>query len=785
MTEKQEERLWPLRIAGKAGAFYNKKYNSSGRKAKAMRKKWILTLLLEAALLLVLAACGQRVELQSTSAALGDYYGARHTVLPCDAEMYCAAIGTDGAVYYVTDLLAGEDTEECALFRLPPEGKAAPLEAFFALKEELRRQAAELWAVEAMTAGEDGTLLLGVRLSCRKETAQGETEEWLEMRLLLVDENGALLAQTTLPEEFLLNSDTQLVRNAAGQTVVSDTCMLLTLDPACGLIRREDRPVTYLSLTADGGVAALSEAPGGESWEVRLVEPATGALSAPQTLPAMQEGAIWQCRFYPGAGGYDLLCAADLSLYGCRLGGEGQSGEGRLLLSWLNCDVEGSGLKALRAVGERDYACVSYSSALGADSAVLTWQETDPAAGQTLLTMACREMPATVGRMILKYNRSSPNTRIVVQDYGVLQDGGVDRLTVDLSAGRLPDLFCTAGIDLQPLIDKDYLEDLWPYIDGDAQLGREALVQPLFDAMSVRDRLYAVTDGFTLETALALPKLVGEEPGWTLAEFRRAYEGMEHRRSLAGRANREAVLEDIIALYAQSFIDWQKGKASFDSAAFAELLEYAALYPAEQVSYAETRTWLAEGEQLFLRRQIWAPGQAASNTCSSFGGQAVTWIGLPGLGGSGSAFHPSTPLAMSAACKEKDAAWSFLRMLLLPEHQDYYSYWKRGAGGSYFMPTNQMVFDDMLREAMQAPEGRHYRVGGPYGDMIEVQPWTQEQADAFRRLLEETTVVYRQESAIEGILRDEIGRFFAGQQDAETAAAAIQDRVMLCIRERN
>ncbi len=69
--------------------------------------------------------------------------------------------------------------------------------------------------------------------------------------------------------------------------------------------------------------------------------------------------------------------------------------------------------------------------------------------------------------------------------------------------------------------------------------------------------------------------------------------------------------------------------------------------------------------------------------------------------------------------------------------------------------------------------------------MIEVQPWTQEQADAFRRLLEETTVVYRQESAIEGILRDEIGRFFAGQQDAETAAGAIQDRVMLCIRERN
>lgn len=71
------------------------------------------------------------------------------------------------------------------------------------------------------------------------------------------------------------------------------------------------------------------------------------------------------------------------------------------------------------------------------------------------------------------------------------------------------------------------------------------------------------------------------------------------------------------------------------------------------------------------------------------------------------------------------------------------------------------------------------------GNEVLRQPMTQQQADDLWNYLETITVVWRQEENLSAILKEEISRFLAGQQDAGAAANATQSRVQLYLDERN
>lgn len=47
----------------------------------------------------------------------------------------------------------------------------------------------------------------------------------------------------------------------------------------------------------------------------------------------------------------------------------------------------------------------------------------------------------------------------------------MDRLTMEIAAGKIPDLFYTAILPINRYAGKGILEDLWPYIEKDAELG--------------------------------------------------------------------------------------------------------------------------------------------------------------------------------------------------------------------------------------------------------------------------------------------------------------------------
>ena len=63
-------------------------------------------------------------------------------------------------------------------------------------------------------------------------------------------------------------------------------------------------------------------------------------------------------------------------------------------------------------------------------------------------------------------------------EYNTASDSnaGLQKLNTEIVAGMVPDILCTDGIPLKQYAAKGVLEDLWPFIDNDPELGRDKLM---------------------------------------------------------------------------------------------------------------------------------------------------------------------------------------------------------------------------------------------------------------------------------------------------------------------
>lgn len=779
-----------------------------------MRKLRSISALLLALLLVVsLAACGQtdvpgqtddpatpsRQPGQSASAGQNSssntHYNAVHTLVSTDIFPDAACV-QDGVFYFIADMLQPNgQVLGNYLMRLDPEtGKSEKIEQFETQRTQFFRESKMSFTIQQLAAGEDGILALVAQCSeilpgksntvINGEEVQENTANY--PLLLAVQTDGTVLWTTKLAENISDFFTTELVRDAAGYTyLLSYTGELKIVDPEGTLVLSLTDCGRRLALLADGRAVTLRSTAAKDAWTVLLPDMTSGQAKTLGSIPVSQASGDYDALFIPGSDGYDLYCAGSMSLYGLKLSETETPVEAKQVISWLNCDVDGTGLMALASTGDGSFLAMVNGVSQTPVAVALQAQETDPNEEKIVLTMACRELPSSVSAAVRKFNQKSTEYRIEIQDYGAASVDGIDRLTTDLNAGNIPDLFCTDGIDLQAMISGGWLANLWPYIDADEVLTRDSLVESLFNAMSVDGGLYTVTGGFTLKTTLALAAIVGNEPGWTLEEMQQIASSVPQLETLGGTYyTRETAMEDILQYYSQQFIDREAGTASFDSAEFVELLEYVYSLPAEKKQSGTSD--LLEGRRLFVSAEIYDLLSSRFTQIRNTGHNDITvWKGFPGIAGSGSIFCPETPMAMAANGKHKEAAWAFLRTVLLPENQGYDHFWDGKSEDYNSLPSNRSVFDAMVQEMCQQPKELISSARNGNGESVQVTGWSEAEAEAFNQLIENTVTVAQPEGPVSAILRDEISRYIGGQQDARAAASAIQNRVQLYLAEQS
>ena len=791
-------------------------------------------LLLALTLTLGLAACGKDKD-NGTEQLTGKVYVPEFLDFNLDVEYISGGCATGDAVYLMgsksqereeTDPATGEILyyydEIYSLYRIPLDGSdPVKLEAYqpTALPEGTEGNV----GVESITAADDGTIWLtehvGVYTFDLPENFNPENddkwnyhtyEESIIRRQL--DASGNEIGRVDISDlagklgvEYVYAN---LFDRAGNLYAVTETEIIM-LDPQLNKIFSvacEDM-MGSPTLLSNGRLGLLNyiydEEKETGAWTMKTVDPEAQDWGEEYTLPENAYNA------YPGGGEYLFYYQNGDSIYGYKAG----AAEGEKIFSWIDSDINRSNMEFFSFLPDGRVVVVTrewQSDNSKVELAIMTATDRSQLPEKTTLTYATMYLGYDVRSQIIEFNKTSDKYRIEVRDYSEFataedSSAGLTRLNTEIVAGNVPDMLETGSIPLRQYAAKGLLEDLWPFIEGDTDIGgRAGVMEHVLNAAEQDGKLYEIFTNFAIRTVAGPKNIVGDRMSWTLADLQEALAKMPEGCAIFGQTDTKTdMLSNVMAQNADSFVDWSTGQCRFDSEDFKALLAFCNSFPAEydwensQDEWEDPYTRIISGKQMLTSvyfSQLRWDFLENDGLFKSQGGAA--FIGYPREdGGVGSSFTTNGGVAMSAACKDKEGAWSFMRTRLLSQSTDEESarYWSN-------FPVNKADFDKMVEEAMTVQYEQDEN-GQPLldenGQPIEIkETWwisddlqleqgavTQEQYDRFMALYNATDSVYYFDEAIYDIVADMAGAYFAGDRSLDDTAAQIQSRVTLYVNE--
>ena len=493
---------------------------------------------------------------------------------------------------------------------------------------------------------------------------------------------------------------------------------------------------------------------------------------------------------HDGGGAY-CVCYVDSS---CIWGVGPEGGEPEQLASLINCGLDENDLQAMFIDDEGCINCLFYDNDDGsAHLARLKLVDATELPETTVLRLACFYLSEEIRRAVLDFNRSNSGVRIEVADYAqyVTEDdysAGLTKLNVEILSGNVPDLFASDGLPIAQYGARGLLYDMYELIDSDPELSRESFFENILDAFATDGKLYTITPSFRIMSLVGNADAVGPETGWTLEEMRSVIESQpEIQYVLDASMSRQSMLQQMLTLNLGRYVDWETGECSFDSEDFVELLEFCAALPEGGGSGGGTPALVASGKQLLATFRV-ADFQEYQLYEAMFVGK-LAFKGYPSAERAGNIAEPMYgSLSISASCKDVDAAWSFVRRLLLEDSYD------TDGGDIFGYPLNRAAYAAAEAAAME----KHYTTDPETGEQVEepVSSWswdalyvdiyamTEEEAQALRELIASVKYSMSYDETIMNMIAEESAAFFEGGKNAADTAALIQDRVTTYVNEQ-
>lgn len=529
---------------------------------------------------------------------------------------------------------------------------------------------------------------------------------------------------------------------------------------------------------------------------------------------------------YLGNENYDYFFNTSTGLFGAHVA----TGKSEPILNWLDSDIDSSTVRGVQILDEETVLCLTMTYGdEGNQSELVTLKKTDASTlpEEKVLTMACLYTNYTVKRDVLAFNKSNNGTRIRVVDYSEYNTGedwnaGLTKLNVEITSGNVPDIFLLNGeLPVERYAAKGILTDLTPFVEK--EFGKDSLVEPFVNTLRSEDgKLYELYSHFTLETAIALKKAVGDRTSWNVSELLEAYKNLPEGATIMDKYTaKDSVLYSCILRNLSHFVNWETGECRFDTPEFIDLLKFTDYFPLEIdwdnpeiyendvvvspsaiAEETEDTDPLTTGQQLMRNLYCYDLCGFRGETFYRYGDD-LAFIGLPTYEGNGASFNSSgIGFAISESCKEKDAAWNFLKKYMTAEYQ---------TEDSYSLPTNKKAFDTLVereRTPLFPQEGEEpwipedlfytYSEGATNADgkkeipktytwinnhNVPVYAMTDAEYNAFMDILNNTTSFSRYDANITTIIQEETEAFFQGQKTAEDTARMIQSRAKLYVNE--
>ncbi len=469
-----------------------------------------------------------------------------------------------------------------------------------------------------------------------------------------------------------------------------------------------------------------------------------------------------------------------------------EAGEPLLNITDACVDAVSVGAVAGRSGGGLALLCRELSR--GPDSVQLVrLTPTDAASTERkVLTLAAIQSYTDLEKAVAAFNRTNREYRVSLTDYSQYggYGAGLTRLITEINAGKAPDLLATNGLPADQWAESGLLEDLWPYIDGDGEIRREDLMIRPLEAAERDGKLYEIAGSFKIVTLVGRRDVVGDRMRWTKEDMMAALEKMPAGCAPYAYGSRTELLDTLLDW--SKLVDRAAGTCDFEGETFRSLLEFCASMPEgdpDALRLGAVEGAVYEGRQMLLKStrasfSFGLPAQAEA----LLGGE-IAYVGYPDAwGGVGSwfALSDTDAMAMTAACRDKEGAWAFLRTLLLPRED-------LGNWLSSF-PINRRDFEYMAEEAIAAgPDGEEKPASGAVTALIQLEGYddplrvkysmTREQYDRLMALYNAIERSGRADPSLEEIVHTAAGAYFAGDTSLDDAVRSIQSRAELYLGE--
>ena len=379
---------------------------------------------------------------------------------------------------------------------------------------------------------------------------------------------------------------------------------------------------------------------------------------------------------------------------------------------------------------------------------------------------------------VSKFNRRSENYRVTVRLQEANETGQefIDKLQMELAAGRGPDLLMNGQIDATAMARNGYLQELTDIFDDGDGLWTAAVECGKIDGVT-----YGIPYAGQLFFTTYSEKLTSGRESWTIREFMQAVEASDAEILQYGLSG-----ADIVFYYGlldndnAELIDWENGESHLTEDLFLEILAFASRYADRgQISQEDVGEALREG-------RIAAVGSVCLELSelnyreACFEGEPAN-IGFPRSEGNGIYVTPNM-LYVNAGSEVKDGAYEFLRFLVSEEGQRRYVERSRAGDSASLMPVRLEILEEMTAQEMRKTGETTAR--SATGVLFVKDGFTQAQKERFDWLMERAEPGDWYAAEIMSIVYEELEPYFAGQRTAAEATANLDNRVQLYMDER-
>ena len=336
-------------------------------------------------------------------------------------------------------------------------------------------------------------------------------------------------------------------------------------------------------------------------------------------------------------------------------------------------------------------------------------------------------------------------------------------------------------------MSKGAFSDLYAFMENDLEINTSTLNASVLKACETDGELFFYPLMYGIKTLVGDPEYAGTKENVTTDEFIELWENMPEGSTICGNNTQRYVYMYILREQFGAFVDYKKGKASFDSPEFIKLLEFCGTFYPETGYKPEPDHYtkdLATNVNLYSFRDFHNLFHDYNNT-----DHEVTFIGYPSDCGMNSFItvqYPGFAINSKASSKKQQGAWEYLKLLSGEKAQyDLCVYVDENLSNKiaqHGYPVNNAAFDKVAEDHMNGKvDMEPYTVGSV---PVEPEAINSAELERLKNYIAGINHLYKElDRALFEMLEEEALLYFNGEQSAKQTAEMLQNRASIYVSE--